>query len=263
MKKSITKLTLLLSLATFTSCGDLLNKVVGNQNVISSEREVTENFTKIKVSNGIDLFIKQADNVSLTVVADENLQDIVITEVEEGELNIYTKKNIWKAASKKVYLTLDTLEALKASGGSRVVFENRLKAMDLELITSSGAALKIEVDTDTLMAKSSSGSNSKIEVSATHVITKTSSGASLRISGQTTSHQTSASSGSSIRGNELISKEVVAKASSGGSVRVFASESIDGKSSSGGSIRCEGNPREVLKSTSSGGSVSLKPSKKI
>ena len=263
MKKSVIKLTLLLLLTTFISCGvDLLNKVIGNQNVISLERAITNDFTKVKVSNGIDLFVEQGNDISLTVVTDENLQDIIITEVEEGQLRIYTKKNIWKAASKKVYLTVNALEALSASSGSSVVFENRLKATDLELSTSSGASLKIGVDTRSLMAKSSSGSSSKIEVNASSVTTKSSSGASLRISGETITHETSASSGGSIRGNGLVSKKVIAKASSGASVSVYASESIDGKSSSGGGIRCEGDPKQVIKSTSSGGRVSFKQSKK-
>lgn len=63
-----------------------------------------------------------------------------------------------------------------------------------------------------------------------------------KIKGKTNIHETSASSGSSINANNLLSKNVTAKVSSGASISVHASESIDGKASSGGGISFEGNP---------------------
>ena len=49
---------------------------------------------------------------------------------------------------------------------------------------------------------------------------------------------------------------ITAKVSSGASISVHASESIDGKASSGGGISFEGNPEKITRKTSSGGSIS-------
>ncbi|MBL4604373.1 MAG: DUF2807 domain-containing protein [Flavobacteriaceae bacterium] len=239
MKTTITKLTVILFLATFvTSCGfDMLNRIDGDRNVVSKKRKINDDFTRVKVSNGLDLYIKQGSKTSLTVEADENLHEIIITEVKGGVLKIYTDRNIRRAKARKVYLTVTTLEELKATSGSDVFSENTIKANDLEVSTSSGADMRIEVDADNVTSRSSSG-------------------ADLRISGIANSHSANASSGSSIHAYNLKSKNVTAKVSSGADISVFATESINARASSGGDIRYKGSPEKVNKKTSSGGGVS-------
>ena len=257
MKKTIIKVAAILFLTTLTSCGvDMLNRIEGNNNVTSIKRDINADFTKVRVSTGLELFIQQGSEISLTVEADENLHDIIITEVVDGKLKIYTEKNIWKSTAKKVYLTVNTIEELTASSGSIVVSENVLKATNLDVSSSSGANLTIEVAATNLISSTSSGSSSQIEANTTSVISTSSSGSSLNLSGETTSHETSASSGSSITAYKLVSKDVIAKVSSGASTSVYASSSIDGKASSGGGISFEGSPKKVTKKTSSGGRVS-------
>ena len=157
MKKTIIKVTAILLLTTLTSCGiDMLNRVEGNNNVIAVKRDISTDFTKVRVSTGIELIIQQGSEISLTVEADENLHDIIITEVVDGKLKIYTEKNIWKSAAKKVYLTVNTIEELSASSGSIVVSESVLKATNLDVSSSSGANLTIEVAATNLISSTSS-----------------------------------------------------------------------------------------------------------
>ena len=238
MKLIMIKFTAFLFLTTLTSCNiDMLNRIEGNNNVISINREINKDFTKVKVSTGIELIIDQGSEVSLTVEADENLHDIIITEVEDGKLKIYTEKNIWKSASKKVYLTVNTLEELKASSGSNIKTSNVLKVTNLNVGSSSGASVNLDIN-------------------ATNVISDSSSGSTMKIKGEASTHETEASSGSSINAYRLVSKNVTAKVSSGASISVYASENINGRASSGGSISFEGDPKIVTKNSSSGGSIS-------
>jgi len=224
----------------------MLNRIEGNNNVISINRDINEDFTKVRVSAGIELIIDQGSEVSLTVEADENLHDIIITEVEDGKLKIYTEKNIWKSASKKV----------KASSGSNVITSTILKATDLNVVSSSGARLTLELTAVNLTSSTSSGASANIDVNANNVVSSSSSGSNMKIKGKTTIHETSASSGSSINAYNLLSKNVTAKVSSGASISVHASESLDGKASSGGGLSFEGNPEKITRKTSSGGSIS-------
>ena len=239
MKTTINKLAIILFVATvFTSCGiDMFNRIDGNRNVISEKRNIDNDFTRVKVSSGIDLYIKQGSKASLTVEADENLHDYIITEVDNGMLKIYVEGNIWRAKARKVYLTVTTLEELRATSGSDVVSENVLKAKDLEVSTSSGADMRIEVDAINVTSSSSSGSD-------------------LRITGKSESHSSNASSGSSVKAYGLESRDVTARVSSGADISVFASKSINARASSGGDIRYKGSPEKVTRKTSSGGGVS-------
>lgn len=257
MKKTIIQFTAFLLLTTLTSCGiDMLNRIEGNNNVISIKRDIDENFTKVRVSTGIELIIDQGSEVSLTVEADENLHDIIITEVEDGKLKIYTEKNIWKSTSKKVYLTVNTLEELKASSGSSIKTSNVLNATNLNVGSSSGASVKLNIKAVNLNSKTSSGASANIDVNATNVVSNSSSGSTMKIKGETSAHETNASSGSSINAYRLVSKNVTAKVSSGASISVYASENFNGRASSGGSISFEGNPVNITRKTSSGGGIS-------
>jgi hypothetical protein len=72
MKTTINKLVIILFVATvFTSCGiDMFNRIDGNRNVVSQKRNIDNDFTRVKVSSGIDLYIKQGSKASLIVEAD-------------------------------------------------------------------------------------------------------------------------------------------------------------------------------------------------
>ena len=223
----------------FTSCGlDIFNGVVGNSNVVITERTIKADFSGIKVSTGIDLFIRQGSTNAITVEADENLHDLIITEVKEGILKIYTDKNIWKAKARKVYVTIENLTLLKASSGSNVKSESVINTNEIYIDASSGASIDIEV-----VAKSA--------------VTEASSGSDVKIKGTTINHTARASSGSSINAYKLKSTNANASASSGASINIYASKNMDAKASSGGAIDYTGNPARINKEASSGGSISI------
>ncbi|MDG2193744.1 MAG: DUF2807 domain-containing protein [Polaribacter sp.] len=239
MKTTILQLIVVFFTTTLiSSCGvDIFNRIDGNRHVVRENRKLNDNFTAVKVSTGIDLYITQGNNVSLSVEADENLHDIIKTEVEDGELKIYSEKNIWRAKARKVHLTIRTLNELKATSGSDIYTENTIKTDNFKINVSSGADARITVIAENLTSSANSG-------------------AGLRISGKTISHTSRATSGSSIRAYALKSETTTVKASSGANIDVYASKEIDAKASSGGDIDYRGNPKRINKKTSSGGSVS-------
>ena len=239
MKTLITKTFALLFIATVsTSCMiDGFNTVSGNRNVVTETRNIHENFDRVKVGQGIELYITQESKTSLVVKADENLQRMIRTEVKDGVLIISSKRNIRRAKSKRVYLSTATINGIKATSGSDVVTEGVITA-------------------DTFDASTSSGADARIEVNAETVNTNSSSGADLRIKGTANYHTAKASSGASIKAYGLESKNVNAKVSSGANIDVHASSSLTAKASSGGDIDFRGNPKQIDKRKSSGGSIS-------
>lgn len=241
MKSSIKKLFSLLIVAVlFASCNvNMFNRITGNNNVITDNRKTNESFTKVKVSSGLDLYLEQGSKNTVTVEADENLQDIIITEVRDGVLKIYSEKNIWRAKSRKVYVTIKTLEAITATSGADVYANKGITSNNLEVNCTSGADIRITVDVNTVNTSSTSGSD-------------------IEISGVANNHTTSATSGASIDAYNLKSKNVTARVSSGADINVYASESIDARASSGGDIDFKGRPEQVKKKSNSGGSISQK-----
>ena len=239
MKTPTTKILIVLIITTLLgSCNvNMFNRINGNQNVVKEDRTTKEDFTKIRVSTGLDLYISQGSKNKITVEADENLQEIIITEVLNGELKIYVEKNIWRAKARKIYVTIKNLEAITATSGSDVYTNETLKVNNLNISATSGANIKISVEANTIETTATSGSD-------------------IEISGITNDYFSNATSGASIDGYELKSENATVNVTSGASINVFASESINAKATSGGNIDSKGNPKKVDKKSNSGGSIS-------
>lgn len=221
------------------SCDFSLNigtGIDGNKKVVTQDRNISNNFESIKVSQGLDLYITQSNDVSLSVEADENLHDIIMTDVENGTLRIYTTENIRRAASKKINLSIDNISAIKATSGSDVFSTNTIKTNSLELNSTSGADITLDVKTETLNCYSTSGSD-------------------IRVSGTTKSLFAEATSGSDIKASDLIAETSKVKATSGADISVNTSKELTARATSGGDIRYSGNPEKVDKSDNSAGSV--------
>jgi hypothetical protein len=234
-------ITTLLSLTLFSCNFDInLNSgVKGNGNVTEEERDITESFNSIKASEGLDVYLTQSDDETITVEADDNLHELIITEIINGVLKIHTSKNIGRATSKKVVVSFKNVSKIASSSGSDVYSTNVINADRLELSTSSGSDMKLEVNTFVLNCKSSSGSD-------------------LRLSGQTNKLIAKASSGSAIKAGDLKAESSQVKASSGADIIVNTSKELVAKASSGGDIKYYGNPEKVDKNNSASGSIRKK-----
>ena len=228
------KISAVILLFLTTSC--MFDGVKGNRNVITQDRTISSEFDAISVSHGIEVRLTMSDSNSLSIEADENLHDLIITEVEDGVLRIYSEKNIWSAKSKKVYLTASDIVKIKATSGANVRSENTISADEFDVRTSSGANVRLMLDVSDLICNTSSGSDA-------------------RLKGTTGSFMANSSSGSNIRAKELISKSCNADVSSGANISVNVTGTLEANASSGGGIRYSGNPESIQKNSSSGGSI--------
>jgi hypothetical protein len=241
MKTSIkTFFSVLFLAAILSSCNaNMFNRINGNKNVIIENRSSKTGFNRIIISTGLDLYITQGSKNEILVEADENLQDIIFTDIKDGVLKIYSEKNIWRAKAKKIHVTVKNLEVITATSGANVFAEKTLKVTALKISGTSGADIKISVDADSVETNATSGSD-------------------IEIAGIANNHTSTATSGASINGYELKSKNVTVKVTSGAAINIFASENIDAVATSGGDIDYKGNPEKVKKTSTSGGSISAK-----
>ncbi|BAO74341.1 hypothetical protein WPG_0111 [Winogradskyella sp. PG-2] len=210
--------------------------VDGNRNVVTEDRNISNDFITIKVGQGLDLYITQSNAVSLSVEADENLHGLIITEVENGELRIYTNENIRRAASKKIMLNISDISAIKATSGGSVYDTKGLVLNELELNSTSGANIRLDVKTEVLNCRSTSGSN-------------------IILNGTTKELTAQATSGSNIRASKLKAESSKVKATSGANISINTNKALTARATSGGSVRYSGNPENINKSDSSSGSI--------
>lgn len=223
----------------FGSCNELgkINSITGSGNVTTEKREVSGDFKSVSISNALDLIIEQSDKTEIIVEADDNLQKEITTNVENGVLVISCKKGSFNnITSKKITVKMPNIEGLEASSASTINAVTTLKGNNLTLASSSAASIHATVEYETIELTGSSASNQTIK------------GKSLQI-------EASTSSASVIDASELLANNVVASASSGGSVTAHAIVSLKAEASSGGNISYNGTPKSIQKEESSGGSI--------
>lgn len=206
----------------------------GNGVIAEDQREITEEFTAISASEGLDVYVTQDNEFEIMVEADENVIDLIGTDIRDGKLRIHAIESIGRA-TKNVYVTLPDITALSTSSGADLTSKNVIEANEITLDASSGSDLQVELMAD--------------EVSA-----DTSSGADIKISGEANIFYADASSGADIRARDFRVKTCHADASSGADIRVYVTEQLVADASSGADISYSGNA-SVKKNKSVSGSV--------
>lgn len=229
--------TSLLSLSLFSCNFDMnFGSIQGNGNVQLENRTLNQSFNAIKASQGLEVYLTQGNEERIVIEADENLIKLIKTEVKDNELRIYAEKNIGYASSKKIMVTFKDLSKITSTSGSDVISTNTITANHLELNSSSGSDMKLNVKTTTLHCNSSSGSD-------------------IKISGNTQKLVADASSGSDIKASELIAISSQVKATSGADITVNTAKELTADANSGGDIKYYGNPDIVNKTDSHSGSI--------
>ena len=238
MKTSI-GITLAILILGISSCYyDNMESIYGNGDVISEERMI-EDFSGLKVSSGIDVIMRQGDNISLLLETDENLHEAIKTEVIDKTLKIYTLKKIRKARSMKVYLIYKDLNEIKVSSAGDVRGENTLRTERIRIDLSSAGDLKLDLEADEVNCDISSSGDA-------------------RLSGSTNLLDADLSSAGDLYAFELIARECRVSCSSAGDARVHATEKLELRCSSAGSIYYKGDAEDVTAKTSSAGSIAKK-----
>lgn len=200
-----------------------------------------DDFSRLSVASSITMeLIPSITNKMEVEITNGKLVDLKIEEKGDN-LRIYIDgdKNYGpdrtQAAIKLYYTNLDELSV---AAGARVYSDAVIENSDFEADVSSGASLSLELDIEDLDSNVSSGGT-------------------FSIGGTAGSVDINASSGGSFRGSNLKSEHAQADASSGGSISIWASKSIEAETTSGGSIKYGGNPaqKEIDRNKWSGGSI--------
>ena len=223
-----------------SSCidGQIRKTVRGDGDVVKKERTTTS-FNGIRVSTGIDVYLKQGEKESITVEADENLHEYILTDVRDGVLHVYTDANIREAKMKRVYVTMKDVTSLKTSSAGDIIGETPINGTDMEINVSSAG-------------------NVRMEVYARKIDVNISSSGDVTLSGEVETLNADLSSAGDLEAYNLKVKDADISASSAGDARVNVSEKITARASSAGDISYQGDPKYVDAHSSSAGGIHKK-----
>ena len=141
---------------------------MGSGNVIRQDRKVSA-FNAIEVSGAYDVILTQGPSVGVIVEADDNLQDLIRTEVKGNTLVVDNKKQIYHSKCMKVHITFTDLKSIDLSGAVDLESNGKLTLPELVLGGSGASDGKLELDVQHLGIDCSGGSKLKLSGTAKDV----------------------------------------------------------------------------------------------
>jgi hypothetical protein len=210
-----------------------------------TERRTVEPFTEVAVSGGIGVTVTQGANFAVVVDADN--PDDVVTQVVGDTLRIYRDRG-WRWYSfgliglfvdegdLRAAVTLPALTRVRTSGGASVRGEGAFTGRNLELNTSGGSVITLDLNYDNLESDSSGGSR-------------------MHLSGAVNRATMHSSGGSRQNADDLAIKVADLRATGGATLNVGVVEELTARASGGSRVRYEGDPRINDIDESGGGGV--------
>ncbi|MDJ1469922.1 head GIN domain-containing protein [Xanthocytophaga flava] len=212
--------------------------VKGEGPVITQNRS-TQAFDAIDVSNDADVYITQGSSPSIRVEGQQNILDVLKTEVEGKRLKIhYGRINVRKHEPVKVYVTTAMLTSVHISGSSSVKSESvwDLRHEDFESKISGSGNMQLKIREADQVKSSISGSGN------------------MTLGGNCNALDVHISGSGNANAFDLVAGNVDASITGSGNCRVNVQESLKVHTSGSGDVRYKGNPKSINKrSTGSGG----------
>jgi hypothetical protein len=206
----------------------------GNGNVTTQERQVSD-FNAINVGCAIHLYVSQGDQQSVKVKTDENIQNKIITKVNNGMLHL-SCDNIKDATKMDIYVTAVNLSKIDASGASKVTGETLLKSEDFGLYISGAAKANLDIETGTFNNETSGAASTTLNLKANTANTEISGAGNMKLKGTAEKHITEVSGAGNLKALEFVTNNTDADISGAGNASVMARHQIKADLSGAGNL---------------------------
>lgn len=204
------------------------------------EDRTVKPFDELKVTGNVLVELTAGDKESISVEIIDNKSDLtldkIVTEVDGKTLKIRMTNLKARKDKIKVLVTYKDLRDISANAGCKVIVNSLIKGDKLVAKANSGSIIRLKVDLNTIDLNSSEGGL-------------------INISGNVKTQETTVGTGGETHSFNLKSNTAFAKVTTGGKIDLFASNKIDAQVRMGGEINFKGDPKDVTKKVSLGGSI--------
>jgi hypothetical protein len=220
------------------------------------------NFTSIRVSNAIELYISQSDKTEVAVSAkSEEYRNRIITEVNGGTLIIRMADNRWwkwgnEDYRVKAYVSVKDLYAITASGATNIKIVNGVSSEKLKINIEGASDLRGDIKAGILIADLSGASSFKGTVQANAFSMKGTGACAFEVSGSGDDLILDVSGASSVKMYDYLVKGASVDASGASSVKINVSGIL--KLHATGASRIDYKGAAAIKDMQSSGASSVR-----
>jgi hypothetical protein len=212
----------------FTGCSTFLgNGITGNGHVITKDVKITP-FNQLDIDGVFNVVFKQGTKEAVVIEADENIAKLIEVKSDNNVLTVHYKNevNIRKATKLNVYITVVNITEIDLNIVGDVSVDNILTQHNLNIDYNGVGDVDLNLNCDNLVFENSSVGD-------------------ITLSGFANKFDLDNSGVGDIMADNLKSKITIVDNSGVGSVKVFASESINIESSGVGDVYYSGNPKST------------------
>lgn len=215
----------------FCSC----HTITGNGNIVTQDRHL-DRFDGVKCSGSVDIEITNDNTQSVKVEADDNILPYLITNVEDGLLDVHLRSNnVFHDIHAKVYVSSPSLNGLYVTGSGSITSKNALK------------------DNQQIECKLTGSGDIDAMLDAPRVIANIGGAGIITLQGRTKNFKVSITGSGDLKAKSLLSENTEIKVTGSGSAHVFASVSLTANVTGSGDIYYSGNtPSPTIHKTGSG-----------
>ncbi len=213
-------------------------KVKGNGEMVTDTRS-TDSYDEIKLVGSMNVRLVAGNEGNIKVEAESNLQEYIVTEVNNGTLKISTEDGYNLSPKKEILITVpfEELDNISVTGSGDIWTQDVIKGDALQLqVTGSG--------------------DMKLELAVKNVEGKITGSGDVKLKGSSQNFECMVTGSGDFDAYELTAENVEARVSGSGDIMVYASNSLKASVSGSGDIVYKGNPEKEDFNTHGSGSIS-------
>lgn len=216
---------LIVLVASTTSCKKtIFNSIVGKGGTVTETRQLTD-FNKISLDIDANVIYTQDASYYVEISGQQNVLDVLTTEISAGELRIDFSKWVRKHSNITIIIHSPEIRGFVVSGSGNIESNGTITTSNMDLkISGSGNIVLNTLNTEELEASISGSGN--IEVAA----------------GTVDNEKATISGSGDIEMEDLVANNSYCKISGSGSITVWVLEQLDATISGSGDIRYKGTP---------------------
>lgn len=212
--------------------------IKGNENVIEETRNLSS-YTEIDISGSFDVELIDGTPGKISIVAESNMLEHIVTEVKKEGLSIGVAKKIKLQPTQtiKIIIPFKELEKLTKSGFGTLISRNEIAAKKFSLKLSGSSDVDLSIDASKSIKVYRSGSGD------------------VTIEGQTKSFKLKSDGSGKFDAENLIADDVDIKLTGSGDVSVESKNKLKASVSGSGKIYYAGNPSKINTKVSGAGKI--------
>lgn len=259
------KKSLFVSFLIIFSSMQAQEKIKGNKNVTTQNRNLSE-FTKIEVIDNLTVLLVYNDNQSVVVETDSNVQDAVVTEINDGTLIIKTSSRIIRPKELIVHVNVNKeldeifaynkaniksnnvlqIDSLTLNAFDNSDFNLKLNSKIVRINAKKSSNLELEILSDDTYIASEEYSNLKGIIDTKNMVIRTLDKAVVNLSGSTTNLEIVTLHDSDFKGKDFKTVNAIVNTSNNSTVSINTTDSIEILLKNSGEIYLFSNPKITI-----------------